>query len=32
MNDDEMIITSGESESKSKTATGIGRFLTQKLI
>jgi hypothetical protein len=32
MNDDEMIIKSGESELKTKTATGIGRFLTQKLI
>jgi hypothetical protein len=32
MNDDDMIITSGESELKTKTATGIGRFLTQKFI
>jgi hypothetical protein len=32
MNDDEMTITSGESELKTKTANGIGRFLTQKLI
>jgi hypothetical protein len=32
MNDDEMIITSGESEVKPKTAVGIGRFLTQKLV
>jgi hypothetical protein len=32
MNDDEMIIKSGESELKTKIATGIGRFLTQKLV
>jgi hypothetical protein len=32
MNDNEMIITSGESKLKTKTATGIGRFLIQKLI
>jgi hypothetical protein len=32
MNDDEKIITSGESELKTKIPTGIGRFLTQKLI
>jgi hypothetical protein len=31
MNDDEMTITSGESELKTRTAAGIGRFLTQKL-
>jgi hypothetical protein len=27
-----MIVTSGESEVKTKTAVGIGRFLTQKLV
>jgi hypothetical protein len=32
MNDDEMTITSGESELKIKTATGIGCFMTEKLI
>jgi hypothetical protein len=32
MNDDGMTITSGESELKTKTATGIGHFLMQKLI
>jgi hypothetical protein len=32
MNDDEMIITSGESEVKTKTVFGIGRFPTQKLV
>jgi hypothetical protein len=32
MNDDEMIIKSGESELKTNTAVGIGRFLTQKLV
>jgi hypothetical protein len=32
MNDDEMVITSGESEVKTKTAVGISRFLTQTLV
>jgi hypothetical protein len=32
MNEDEMMITTAESEHKTKTATGIGRYLTQKII